>query len=110
MPKDYTWRRRLNAKEVIDCADGRKSMFTPKVSDADSQTFRHELKPALRDSLEFTVPGIDRTFVWLCSVSTEACQRTRKCPRISPSHHHCHAGHHAKQKSLKMGSIDLCPT
>ncbi|PWN25870.1 hypothetical protein BDZ90DRAFT_275722 [Jaminaea rosea] len=67
MPEHYVWRRRLNAKEVVDCADGRTSIFTPKISDAERQVFSHEKKLALTDSLEFSVPGTDRTFVWLCN-------------------------------------------
>ncbi|PWN25869.1 hypothetical protein BDZ90DRAFT_233883 [Jaminaea rosea] len=65
-PEQYTWKRRLCGNHPLQCADGRKSDIAVNLHFEEHQVFSGVKKLRRRDSVEFTVPGSNRTFVWLC--------------------------------------------
>ncbi|PWN25868.1 hypothetical protein BDZ90DRAFT_233882 [Jaminaea rosea] len=69
-PAEYTWRLlRGGAKAPLQCADGRSSHYFVKIHDEEHQVFAGQQELTRRDYFEFSVPGSDRVFVWLCGVS-----------------------------------------
>lgn len=71
-PEEYTWKNRLILDHPFECADGRQSHLAVNVHFEEHQVSNGTRELLRRDSLSFTVPGSDRTFVWLCDVSNEA--------------------------------------